>query len=233
MAAWVYPHNVTASVAVMSECYTGAVNNSYNGYWIELRGAVAGDFVRAAKKGTAAVTAAYTSTAYVANAWQHVCGIFAAANDTRVFLNGGGKGTSAGTDTPATPTNTEIGRIYYQGADKVPFGDSYLDGFIAGVAIWNATLTDEQVTVLALGVSPLCVEPANLVAYWPLIGKFATEIDICNSYGMAVTGAVVTPHPRILYPKRPLLTPYVAAAGGGAAPGACREYYEKLMAGAA
>jgi hypothetical protein len=106
---------------------------------------------------------AQTTTTFILSTWNHACGVFAAANDRRVFLNGGGKGTDSTSRTTSGYDRTCIGALMRASSGN------YMSGYIAEAAIWNAALTDEEVAVLAEFVSPLSVRPQNLIAYWPLV----------------------------------------------------------------
>jgi hypothetical protein len=61
-------------------------------------------------------------------------------------------------------------------------------------------LTDDEAVILSLGYSPVFVRPANLVAYWPLVGRSSPEPDIVGGYDMTLVGSpTVADHPRIIY----------------------------------
>ena len=150
--------------------------------------------IRAQTSAGATAEVADTSTAYNLNTWHHATVVFAAANDRRAYLDGGGKGTNASSATPGSLDRTAIG------ATERNTVDNYVSGRIAEAAIWNAALDDSEAVSLAKGFSPLLIRPQSLVAYWPLFGNDATEIDRWkNRYDMTVTGATKNVHPRIYY----------------------------------
>jgi len=124
--------------------------------------------------------------------WEHACAVFYAANSRAAFHNGANKGTDTVSLTPAGIDRTSIGRA----GDSTP--GYYFDGSIAEAAIWSAALTDDEVAILAKGVSPLLVRPESLVFYCPLIRD--DDEDIVGGLSLtAVNGPTVTAHPRVLY----------------------------------
>lgn len=79
-----------------------------------------------------------------------------------IYLNGAA-GTSSGTNFSVAPTRFHMGG-YWNGAVYTPVGNNIL----ADVAVWNAALTQAEISALARGLSPLRIRPGNLVALWPL-----------------------------------------------------------------
>ena len=140
-----------------------------------------------------------TTTSWTVNAWHHACVVSAAANAHAVFLDGGGKATSAV-------------NVVAAGIDDLLLGlnerrNEWLAGRLAESAVWNAALTDAEVAILAAGYSPLFVRPQSLVAYWPLFGRLSPEIDPVGGFDMTlVNGPTQAPHPRIIYPTRQVLS---------------------------
>ena len=125
---------------------------------------------------------------YVANTWQHFCGVERSASDRSVFLDGV-KGTDpTGTVTPAGIDTTKIGQR--------DGGGLSFDGDIGHVAIWNVGLTDGEVASLAVGVSPLKIRRDALVYYCPINGQ-SPELDVVGGLNMTVTGAVAVEEPPI------------------------------------
>ncbi len=81
-------------------------------------------------------------------------------------------------------------------------GNSAWEGDYAEAAFYTATLTQEELTTLSLGYSPLLVRPSSLVAYWPIIGRTSPEIDIVGGFGMTLNNAPPTAdHPSVIYPS--------------------------------
>lgn len=168
-------------------------------------GLTGGDPVQAIKEGAGSVTAS-TSTGFSANTWHHAAGVFAAVADTRVYIDGGSKGTSAVASTPSGLDTTTLGSLRRSAGSLW-----HMSGRIAEAAIWNIALSDAEVAVLAEGYSPLLVHPQNLVFYAPLVRELVEPIG-----GVTLTnaGSTVGDHCRVLYPPPPSLiaTPAVAVA---------------------
>ena len=147
--------------------------------------------VRLLVKNTANVFAA-TSTNWVTGQWHHLCGIARAVDDRSVYLDGGGRGDNATSQTPVAGNvdRTTIGR-----RDNIESANAF-DGQIGHVAIWDIDLTDVEIGILAAGADPRSVRPDNLIAYWPLNGR-TPEPDIVDSLNLIeVNGPIaVGPEP--------------------------------------
>jgi hypothetical protein len=158
----------------------------------------------------------WTSTSAVTGTWQHACGVSHSPTDHRVFLDGGGKGTDAVSQTLSTNTvdRTTIGGFWTT--------DWYnkMDGQIAEACIWNIGLSDEEIAALARGVHPLNMHRASIVGYWPLFGNDSPEPDLSgNGLGMTVTGATKDDHcPCAPYYRRGTYGEFDAAVAAGNAP---------------
>jgi hypothetical protein len=88
-----------------------------------------------------------------------------------------------------------------------------MDGKVAEVGIWQATLTDAEVAILGKGYSPLFVQPDKLLFYIPLIRD--NDQDLIGGLSLSEVGSpTITDHPRIIYPGRQITSrigPAVAA----------------------
>ncbi len=190
MAAWVKSDDDTKAQAALW------IGNSASGqaFYIDLRGNVAGDHVRAGSNDGADATAVST-TGFVANTWCHVAGVFTSTTSRTIYLDGGGSATDT---TAITPTVNQFGI----GRQFRPGGGDDFSGMIAEVGIWSAALDASEIAALAKGICPLLIRPQSLVGYWPLFGNDATEIDRWrNNYVLTVNGAVKAEHPRLYYPQ--------------------------------
>lgn len=142
---------------------------------------------------------AETSTNIDTGVWYHACGVFAAAQDHRAFLNGGGKISDIiNSAAIGAVDRTAVGRSMDSTA-SAPY-----NGKLAEFAIWDVALTDAEVLILAAGFSPLLVRPQSLVHYVPLIGRTSPEIEIIRGNDMAITGATAFPHPPMIWPTQSL-----------------------------
>jgi hypothetical protein len=97
-----------------------------------------------------------------------------------------------------------------------------LAGKVAHAAIWNIALSPEEIDLLgAQRVSPLAVRPAALIAYWPFLGRDATEIDIVGGFDLTNTSSTADTDepPQLWLPRKhiftgvPLPLPALTAAG--------------------
>lgn len=157
------------------------------------------------QRGSLGASYAITTTAWSMNTWHHACGVFSTDASRAAYLDGGGKGTNS-TDVGATSglDTTWIGRHF----------STYFSGAIAEVGAWNVALADAWVAVLALGISPLLVQPASLTAYYPLIRG---DQDRVGGYHLtAVNGPTIATHPPKIRPwwARPVLLRVAAPAIG-------------------
>lgn len=191
IACWAQTSQNTANQTVVYLGNSGGTNADL--YELQFGGAIAGDPVRLAFNNVGGtVIVAATSTGYSTNTWHHVCCTIAAANDKRVFIDGGSKGTSSNTEEPSGINRFSVG------ARDDATGSQFLDGQVAEVAVWNVALSDAEVALLAsTRVSPFLIHPESLVFYAPLIGQFSPEIDIKGGLTLTVTGATAAAHPRI------------------------------------
>jgi hypothetical protein len=135
------------------------------------------------------------ATLVTAGVWQHVAATYASASSRSVYLNGANKVTNTATATPTNVVETDIGALWNASAPLL-----FFDGSLAEIATWSVALTDTDVAVLALGVSPLFVRPDALISYWPLYGSYSPEIDLVGRADLTVTGASVSMHPLVYFP---------------------------------
>lgn len=87
------------------------------------------------------------------------------------------------------------------------------DGAIAEFALWDRILNAGEIAALAKGFSPIFFDPSF---YAPLIGRNSPETQPISSTTGTVTGAVVDPHPRIIYPTPTQIRRFTTAAAAGA-----------------
>lgn len=197
MACWFNSDSVAVQQFLMAVVnWVGGAAGDYFG--LEACGVVAGDPVRASVYQTGvAYSPADTTAAYTAGTWYHACGVYASATSRAAYLNGANKGTVATNVTPISLGVVSIGTAYRSDTPAV-----FTDGRIAEAAIWGAALTDAEVAVLAQGVSPLLVRPADLLAYWPLLGNTSPEIDLVGGFGLTLSASAPTKadHPRVRCP---------------------------------
>lgn len=166
MACWFWSDDATVDQVLVSVADNGGGTNYHI---LQAAGTLVGDPIRARSRNGAAN--ADTTAPFVANTWHHACGVFAANNDRRAYLDGANKGTDNTVSNDAGLDVTSIGRV----GDSTP--DDYVSGGIAEAAIWDVALSDGEVAGLATGVEARLIRPGALVAYWPLWGLHSPEID--------------------------------------------------------
>lgn len=145
LACWFYIDDSTSAQYLMNVGTAGTQDHRFS---LLVLAAAGGSLVRATTRDTVN-TNADTSTGYTNNTWHHACAVFAAANDRRVYIDGGSKGTDATSRTPV-------------GADAIFIGarpnpSDYLSGRLAEAAMWDVALSDAEVAMLADGFSPLFI----------------------------------------------------------------------------
>lgn len=209
MACWFYSDDATSEFALMN---LGASANNRATHLLELRGDVGGDPVRALSlRDPSGSLGVDTTTGYSANTWHHACGVWAAVDDRRVFIDGGSKGTTTSSLTVTTLDRTTIG-VLRRSLDVI-----HLSGRIAEAAFWNVALTDAEVAVVAK-FSPLFVKPENLVFYMRGFRETSSgdDMDIIGGLVMTSEGTAGdvgnTPHPEIFSFAPPLIGFAAAAA---------------------
>jgi hypothetical protein len=168
MACWFRSSDITTTQTAMALGASGS-----NDRWaLFLAGAQAGDFLQAASVQSGTTTAAATTTGFLADTWHHGCAVFASANSRSIYIDGGSKGSNAGSSTPGTPNRTSIGARNSSGVYGV-----FMSGRIADAGIWNVALSDAEVAALAKGLHPTRMRPDALVAFWELCGDDSPEPD--------------------------------------------------------
>lgn len=151
---------------------------------------------------------------YVADAWQHACARFVSATDRSIFLDGGSRGDET---TSKTTTGHDIVAIGYKDGSS---DSQFLTGNLAEAAMWNVALSNDEVSLLAKGLSPLLMRPAALQMYAPLWGRGSPEPELIGGGGgFVVTGSGASlDHPRMYYPYSHQFTAHTVAVGGGTTP---------------
>jgi len=201
MACWFYTDTAAISEAMM---WLGDKDASDNYFSLWCRGASTGDPISFTARNTAETNCNSTS-GFSVNTWHHACGVGTSATSRACYLNGGSKGTSV---VSQTPNNADSATIGCNGDDTPAL---YFSGCIAEAAIWNVALTDAEVAELALGVCPLFIRPASLVAYWPLLTT--EDNDPVGGYTLTPYNTPSTAaHPRMYYPAAQMIIPILAVA---------------------
>jgi hypothetical protein len=186
MACWVRMAVATGINTLMNLAVT---SNNTNHFKLMAEGGTVGDPIGFRCRAGGTEVRADSTTGYAVGTWHHACGVAVSATDRRVFIDGGSKGTET---TSTTPSGLNVTRVGVGGGSSLT---NYCNGTIAEAAVWNAALSDEEIAILAKGLSPRRMRPASIVAYWPLWGTHSTEIDLAAGlYPLTVTGATQANH---------------------------------------
>ena len=192
LACWFYPDSLTQFGTLCG------VQNLSNGHRALLLAENTGLTVPGqtllqitANGGVGANVTARSTTSYVANQWQHACGVFTSTSSRTAYLDGGGSATNTTSYSPTFGTPTVSTGARNNGTSW----GLYHDGGVADAAVWNAALTAAEVASLAKGMTCNLVRPQSLVFYAPLIRDLQ---DVRR--GLTITNnntATVADHPRV------------------------------------
>jgi len=214
IAAWIYPANVTNINTIGGLFYTGGAAALIDGWRLRVMNTTGYPAADAAD-GTGTTTATHT-TGVTLSAWNHIAAVFVSATSRYVYLAGVASAQSIGARTPsAAPDKSTIGCTYRQDNVKNTAADA---SYIAEVAFWNVALTTEELLQLAKGYSPLFVQRASLLDYYPFVRGDASgdEPDVRRGLKMVEQGTVaVQSHPRVFYPAPRSIVTRAPAVGGG------------------
>lgn len=147
---------------------------------------------------------------YSVNTWHHAAAVLGGAsnNEMQVFLDGVAGTLDTATGVPQNMTDGAIGR-------RDTTTSRYFSGLLAETAIYNIALTQSKIDQLAAGVSPLMVQPQNIVSYYPFWGKHSPEIDLVGQINATlVNGPTEGEHVRVFYPALPFITTLPTAVSG-------------------
>lgn len=159
LAGWFRTDDLTTNQVIVANATSG----TGIGVYLIFRGLTAGDPLSATDYDGSTSAQANSGGSVTTNTWYHGGAVYSGASSRAVFLNG-----SKTTNTTTTSTNlagtdrTNIGALIS--------GNSHLSGRAAEIGIWNVALTDDEMSALAAGLSPLRVRPSALVYYAPLWG---------------------------------------------------------------
>ena len=114
---------------------------------------------------------ANSSTSYTTNTWNMATAVGTSVTSRTVYLNAANSGTQTASRTPTTPDRVCIGFSRISGVDQT----ATMEGYIAEVAIWNATLTTDELSSLYKGTKADQIRPQNLKFYMPLVRNIYDE----------------------------------------------------------
>lgn len=184
-SAWFYANNETAGLVAIATTDNAA--SAQDELRLEMRGDGAGDPCRATAAAGGA-TGSSTGNDYAASVWNHGGALFTSATSRNGYLNGSAGTANTTNLTPVGISTTGVG-VLVRPTPILP-----MDGSLAEVAAWNATLTDFEFAALAHGVSPMLVRPTSLDGYWPLFNGYSVSGEQNwhgdSAYNLAETGSV-------------------------------------------
>lgn len=121
------------------------------------------------------------------NVWYAHTGVAESSTSRYVFYNGTKSTQNTISVTPATLTTLSIGARSTISA--------LFSGLVAEAAVWNAVLTDAEVTSLARGFKPFRIRPQSLQFYAPIVRNLQ---DLRGSRAITNNNsATVADHPRV------------------------------------
>lgn len=130
-----------------------------------------------------------TTNQWTAGTWSHALGLFATSSNRIPCLDGVIGTNSAGTRAAINLDCVLVGR----NSGGTYSGNLPLNGKVAEVAVWTATLTESEIVALSKGAKPTSIRPTDLAFYLPLVREIG---DVCNVDAVTASGAVASIHPR-------------------------------------
>jgi hypothetical protein len=121
--------------------------------------------------------------------WSHALGRFTSASNRIACLDG-----VIGTNSGASRAATNLDNLLMGRASGGTYaGNNPFNGKLAEVAVWAATLADDEVVALSKGAKASSIRPGDLVYYQPLVRESS---DVMSSEPVTVSGPLVFQHPR-------------------------------------
>lgn len=107
---------------------------------------------------------AVSSLSYTTNTWNMATAVGTSTTSRTVYLNAANSGTQTTSRVPTTPDRVCIGFKRTAGTNVFSY-----EGYLAEVAIWNVTLTTDELSSLYTGTKANQIRPQNLKFYMPLV----------------------------------------------------------------
>jgi hypothetical protein len=126
-----------------------------------------------------------------ANTWYSMGFQFAQPGILKAYLNGVNSSGGTACGNPPSEPNTIVSLLSSESGTA-----EFCNGTLAEVGVWNVALTSQQWTALSLGMSPLMVQPKNLIWYADLVN------DLVGKFGgpLTASGTTQSTHPRMQWP---------------------------------
>ncbi len=183
--------------------------------------------IEASTRAAGGTAAAYSGNQYSQDTWHHAAFVSAGIASRYAYLDGV---PSAEETTSRIPFGISITGIGVLLRDTIA---NYMSGDIAEVGIWHEALSTPEIAALAKGFSPLLIKPAHLAAYLPLIREGAAGVYRDRVGGRTFYesgGSTPSPHPRVIYPRRPHIISAAHATSPPIVPVAMRHYRNMRIA---
>ncbi|WP_197007066.1 LamG domain-containing protein [Longispora fulva] len=155
VAAWVKVTKIGANYAVVSQDGTRV-----SGYYLKVNASGKWQFSIPRSDSETAAWDTVTGPAAVVNEWTHLTGVYDAAGQLRLYVNGFQAGTAAHTATWKATGDTQIGRSLWVGAP----GD-YLPGNVDEVRLWQGVLPDIAIAQLVVSADTARADRCK-VGHW-------------------------------------------------------------------
>jgi hypothetical protein len=138
-------------------------------------------------------TATTATTAATTGNWHFLAAVCASSSSRFSYLNG----IASATNTTALGTINSFSRFGI-GVRATASPDSFVNGSIAEVAVWNSALSVDELNGLAKAFNPRLISTQNQ----RLVARLIFDIsDIKNGLTLNnVNGTTAATHPRIIYP---------------------------------
>ena len=114
--------------------------------------------------GTGTPFFATSSASYTTNTWNMATAVGTSATSRTVYLNAANSGTNTTSRVITTPNRVCMGFARSFGSDTPSY-----EGYLAEVAIWNVTLTTDELSSLYTGTKANQIRPQNLKFYIPIV----------------------------------------------------------------
>ncbi len=176
---WGNSTSATAAQQLLGE-NDSTVDNEYTR--VAFQGNVGGDPINCTSRDSGGVANASTSTGYTTGTWHCAGGVFASTTSRAAYIDGGSKGTDTEDISFATHNNFSIG---VQERSSVT---NFFAGDIACCGVWNVTLTDAEMAILAKGVNPFFFRNDALIAFYPIDGNDSPEAEFVSGNTGVLTG---------------------------------------------
>jgi len=197
--AWVKPAGDNAGGTMAAHVDSGS-NTKY--YQMAQRGTDKGAVV--ARNDTFLVAEGTTD---IRQAWHSLLTSYVTDTSKKIFVDGTDEATLTTNVTYATSVNSlSIGYL-----NRTVLAD-YFDGDIGYVALWDVTLSSNEITALSNGINPWAIRNQNLVTYAELHGDEDPEPNWANreAFGSPTNfGLKVTPTKSTTNPPVQLLSRYI------------------------